>query len=396
MKYSLGCNIDVNRKVEKEYSVSATPLPPFILTDISHLPVLNQGQEPACVGHAGANGVNFDYYKKLNVLPLSSARWNYGVAKLIDGNVNEGTSATAMFNGWKKYNGSATVNTIPNDVTLPVIPYTQITITPVELADALKYPITSEVDIPSPSCLQLQSLIAQYGVVLIALTVDEDSWMTQDGHVTLKPGTAGGHEVLCFGYDTRNLNGDVRFFILNSWDKTWGNNGTGTFLWSDYQNNVYDAMSITVNTMPTVQSSTTNLIESFEGCSLTPYQDVGGVWTIGYGSTTDLNGNPVTQSTPALTQAQATQLLAKELQVYGNAVTSTIKVPLNQNQFDACTSLCFNIGVCGFEESTVARMCNANNFSVAAQAFLLWDKVKGVVNQGLLNRRQKEMALFLS
>ena len=252
LKYSLGCNIDINRKVEKEYSVSATPLPPFILTDISHLPVLNQGQEPACVGHAGANGVNFDYYKKLNVLPLSSARWNYGVAKLIDGNVNEGTSATAMFNGWKKYNGSATVNTIPNDVTLPVIPYTQITITPVELADALKYPITSEVDIPSPSCLQLQSLIAQYGVVLIALTVDEDSWMTQDGHVTLKPGTAGGHEVLCFGYDTRNLNGDVRFFILNSWDKTWGNNGTGTFLWSDYQNNVYDAMSITVNTMPTV------------------------------------------------------------------------------------------------------------------------------------------------
>ena len=62
----------------------------------------------------------------------------------------------------------------------------------------------------------------------------------------------------------------------------------------------------------------------------------------------------------------------------------------------ACASLCFNIGVCGFEESTVARMCNANNFSVAAQAFLLWDKVKGVVNQGLLNRRQKEMALFLS
>jgi lysozyme len=152
---------------------------------------------------------------------------------------------------------------------------------------------------------------------------------------------------------------------------------------------------ITINTMPIIQQSTTNLIEQFEGLSLKPYQDVGGVWTIGYGATYDLNGNPITANTPVLTPLQATQLLAKQLQIYANEVTSVIKVILNQNQFDACTSLCYNIGTNGFAESTVARMCNANNFPAAAQAFLLWDKVKGVTNAGLLARRNKEMNLFL-
>ena len=247
MKYRTGAIIDKTRVIEKEY-FGVTILPPKILTDISHLPILNQGDQEACVGHAGANGVNYDYFNKTKTVPNSSARWNYGVAKLIDGNTQDGTSATSMFNGWKKYFGSATINTVPNNVTLPISQYTELTITPIETADAQKYPITNEVDIPNPTCAQLQSLIAEYGVALIAVEVDEETWMTQDGNVSLKPGTAGGHEVLLFGYDTTNLNGDVRFFILNSWGSQWGESGTGTFLWSDYKNNVYDAMSITVNT----------------------------------------------------------------------------------------------------------------------------------------------------
>lgn len=144
-----------------------------------------------------------------------------------------------------------------------------------------------------------------------------------------------------------------------------------------------------------IEQSTLTLIEQFEGLSLVPYQDQGGVWTIGYGETQDPTGNPVTAATPALTQEQAQASLTEELQKYAAAVTNTIKVSLTQNQFDACVSLCYNIGVNGFEESTVARECNANNFPLAAQAFLLWDKVKGVVSDGLLNRRKVESELFL-
>ena len=146
---------------------------------------------------------------------------------------------------------------------------------------------------------------------------------------------------------------------------------------------------------PMIQQSTLDLLAQFEGLSLAPYQDVGKIWSIGYGSTHDINGNPVTSSTAPITKEQAYQLLAKQLQIYADAVTATIKTPLTQNQFDACCSLCYNIGVNGFEQSTVARECNAVMYPQAAQAFLLWDKIKGVVSQGLLNRRKIEMGLFL-
>lgn len=144
-----------------------------------------------------------------------------------------------------------------------------------------------------------------------------------------------------------------------------------------------------------VMPSTTSLIAQFEGLSLVPYRDSGGTYTIGYGSTTDLQGHPVSASTPPITIAQATQLLTLEIQKYAQTVNDSITVTLDQNQFDACTSLCFNIGQAGFAGSTVARDCNLGNLAGASQAFLLWDKVKGVTNQALLARRQKEMQVFL-
>lgn len=148
--------------------------------------------------------------------------------------------------------------------------------------------------------------------------------------------------------------------------------------------------------MNTVQISTVTLVSQFEGLSLVPYQDQGGVWTYGYGATIDLNGNPVTSRTQPISLNTAEVLLGLQLKQYADAVNESIKVTLNQNQFDACVSLCYNIGIGGFESSTVCREINENNFPGAAQAFIMWDEVSGEVNDSLLNRRKKEMALFLS
>jgi lysozyme len=150
-----------------------------------------------------------------------------------------------------------------------------------------------------------------------------------------------------------------------------------------------------LNTSTSIAPSTIALIASFEGCSLTPYQDTAGVWTIGYGFT-QINGQPVTASTPPLTQQEADAFLTEQVKPYAQAVSDAIKVPLNQNQFDACTSLCYNVGMAGFTLSTVARDCNNNDFQGAAQAFLLWDQVNGQVSEGLLARRKAEMNLFLT
>lgn len=153
-----------------------------------------------------------------------------------------------------------------------------------------------------------------------------------------------------------------------------------------------------------VEQSTIHLIAEFEGCILHPYKDAVGIWTIGYGATLDLNGHTVTAKTSPITLAQADQLLVKQLQRYANTVNEVIKPRLTQNQFDACVSLCYNIGQGGFATSSVARFINATPYPIygvtkfpdAAKAFLLWDKAGGKLNAQLLARRQAEMELFLS
>lgn len=140
-----------------------------------------------------------------------------------------------------------------------------------------------------------------------------------------------------------------------------------------------------------IRQSTIALIKGFEGCILKPYKDTTGVWTIGWGFTYDLHGNPVTSLTAPLTQGQADDMLLKKVQYYADGVDRAVKVPLNQNQYDACVSFTFNVGVGGFTGSTVCRDINKGDFKGAAQAFLLWNKPPEI-----MDRRNKERQLFIT
>lgn len=133
------------------------------------------------------------------------------------------------------------------------------------------------------------------------------------------------------------------------------------------------------------------LIESFEGLSLTAYQDQRGIWTIGYGHT----GPEVTKGL-VWTQDMADATLAADLTVAEGAVNRLVHVPLNQNQFDALVSLCYNIGQGNFASSTVLHATNLQLWDSAASAFLMWCKVNGVENAGLMRRREAERNLFLT
>lgn len=97
-----------------------------------------------------------------------------------------------------------------------------------------------------------------------------------------------------------------------------------------------------------------------------------------------------------LTEKEASAILAEELQTYERAVERAITRPMNQNEFDAMVSLCYNIGASNFERSSVKRMFNAGSKTLAAQAFLLWNKSKGRVLNGLVTRRRAERELFLT
>ncbi|HUZ96729.1 MAG TPA: lysozyme, partial [Edaphobacter sp.] len=67
-----------------------------------------------------------------------------------------------------------------------------------------------------------------------------------------------------------------------------------------------------------------------------------------------------------------------------------------QHHFDALVDFVFNLGCARLLGSTLLRHVNAGEFDLAAPQFLLWDHAGGIVVQGLLKRRQAEMALFQS
>ncbi len=137
-----------------------------------------------------------------------------------------------------------------------------------------------------------------------------------------------------------------------------------------------------------------DLIGQFEGLRLNSYDDGVGVWTIGWGTTVYPNGQKVKKG-DKITLEQAKQYKAHDLTKFEKAVNDAVKVPLNQNQFNALVSLAYNIGESAFTNSTLVKRLNDGNYKAAADQFLAWVNAGGKRMQGLVNRRNKERELFL-
>jgi lysozyme len=139
------------------------------------------------------------------------------------------------------------------------------------------------------------------------------------------------------------------------------------------------------------------LIQEFESFEGKPYLCSAGVPTIGFGSTIYLDGTKVKLSDREINKAEAENLFSKTLTKYEDAVNKSVTVPLTQNQFDACVSLCYNIGQRNFASSTLVKEINSGEPNEATSAqFLRWNKAMGIVSAGLSRRRKAEQKLYLS
>lgn len=163
----------------------------------------------------------------------------------------------------------------------------------------------------------------------------------------------------------------------------------------------------------TINSAGVNLIESFEGIrdgdkttpNLDPYLDPVGIWTIGYGHALTLNGEFLRGEKDrqaakdmypnGLTHEQCNELLRKDLESRCKQLESAIIININDNQFAACVSLAFNIGVSAFTHSTLLKHLNLGQYTKAAEQFLVWNKAGGKELAGLTRRRIAEKELFL-
>ncbi len=133
------------------------------------------------------------------------------------------------------------------------------------------------------------------------------------------------------------------------------------------------------------------LIRRFESFSPTVYLCPAGKRTLGYGHV--IRDPNLLYSRISREQAEA--LLVEDLapiEIYLAAVLPG----LNQNQFDALASFCFNVGLGAFEKSTLFARLKAGDFAGAASQFPRWSHANGKVLLGLVRRREAERALFVT
>jgi len=127
-----------------------------------------------------------------------------------------------------------------------------------------------------------------------------------------------------------------------------------------------------------------DLIKEFEGCVLTAYRCPAGVLTIGYGHTTGVKEGMV------INKIQAENMLKSDLAKYEKYVEENVFIPLNENQFSALVSFCYNCGV-----GNLRKLVKGRNAEQIAEAILLYNKASGKVLAGLVRRRKRERELFL-
>lgn len=114
------------------------------------------------------------------------------------------------------------------------------------------------------------------------------------------------------------------------------------------------------------------------------YQDMGGVWSICYGHTQGVKDGQTATDDQCMAYLQSDM---KEAYGYVNAC---IFAPMTITQAAAFTDTTYNAGkavVCG---STLQKLANSGDMRGACDQLLRWNKVKGKVVQGLVNRRKAD------
>lgn len=136
-----------------------------------------------------------------------------------------------------------------------------------------------------------------------------------------------------------------------------------------------------------------DLVKHFEGCQLLAYIDPVGIWTIGYGHTKGVYRGM------RISQAQADKWLAEDLASHMQHPMTVIKTTLNQNQYDALASFCFNLGAYILDGSALLRYINNRDWTKVANEMQLYcnGTINGVLTPlpGLVRRRRAEGDLLL-
>jgi lysozyme len=130
-------------------------------------------------------------------------------------------------------------------------------------------------------------------------------------------------------------------------------------------------------------------LAAHEGYVEKAYQDIVGVWTIGFGTTEGVRPGQTIDPVKALQRALT------DAQKFEGALKECVHVPLHQHEYDSLVAFSYNVGSGAFCRSTLVRKLNAGDYEGACKELLRWNRAGGKVVRGLVNRREQEYKLCM-
>ena len=142
-----------------------------------------------------------------------------------------------------------------------------------------------------------------------------------------------------------------------------------------------------------VSNKCIEMVKEFEGCYLEAYQDVVGIWTIGFGITSSdkaITGKTIKKGMK-ISKATAEKWLVESLnRIYLPKVMKyQDRYQFNSSQIDALVSFAYNIGF-------IDQLTGYGTRSIALieSRMLLYNKAGGKTLNGLSRRRHAELKMF--
>lgn len=159
-----------------------------------------------------------------------------------------------------------------------------------------------------------------------------------------------------------------------------------------------------------------HLMHQFEGYRSKPYRCTAHIWTVGWGHAMyddqlrlpykrkegytgllrqEYELKP--EDNRIWTKDELVALFDKDIMYFERGVLRRAPVLAERQElFDACVALSYNIGVGGFQRSTLRqRILRGESDERIAEGFLMYTKSGGKLTPGLVRRRKAEIALFM-
>jgi lysozyme len=136
------------------------------------------------------------------------------------------------------------------------------------------------------------------------------------------------------------------------------------------------------------------LIKRFESFAPKIYICPAGYPTIGYGHVVKAQERSLFSD--GIDDAQAIELLEKDVASAERAVLRFITVSLTDGQFDALVSFTFNLGSGALQRSTLRRKVNREEHADVPAEFMKWVWAGGRKLKGLMKRRAAEAGIYAS